>query len=488
MAKNALARPAGEGARSRSATSITRRAASAACLVLALIGGARSLWGADDAPRPIVSTEPPAAFPAEATPSALVTAPVAREDALEALPSAQLDLAEIDAIMAKALRGGRTPGAVVIVGRRDGVVFRRAYGRRAIIPQREEMSVDTIFDLASLTKPLVVGSLIQWLVQEGRLDIRRRVVEYLPEFGVREKYLVTVEQLLLHTSGLPPTNSLNDFKHGPERARALTLGGWLYKRSGREFIYSDIGYIALGEMIEAITGERLDHTAERVIFGPLGMRDTGYCPELCADPRVAPTELNYGWLKNPIRGEASDTRAHRLGGVAGNAGLFSTADDLARFARMLLSQGELDGMRVLNPASVSELMRPRAVPRAKRTLGFDVSSGFSSGRGHHLSELAIGHSGYTGTSFWVDPVLDLFVIFLSNRNHPFSTGKVTDVQAQVTDAAVRALRSEGVRQAALPSSGAPGAPDSAADAPPPSGVQVPSGESLPSPSSASSGG
>ena len=470
--------------------SFARRAVSGACFVLAtLSGGARSLWGADDASDAIVSTDPPPAFPADAAPQRVALAALAgSETALPSAAPAALEIPEIDAIVTRAVRAGRTPGAVVIVGRRDGVVFRSAYGRRAILPQREEMTVDTIFDLASLTKPLVVGSLIQWLVQEGRLDIHRRVVDYLPEFGVREKYLVTVEQLLLHTSGLPPSNSLNDFKHGPERARELTLGGWLYKRSGREFIYSDIGYIALGEMIEAITGERLDQTAERVIFGPLGMHDTGYCPELCSDPRIAPTELNYGWVKNPIRGEPSDTRAHRLGGVSGNAGLFSSADDLARFARLLLSNGELDGVRVLTAESVAGLMRPRVVPKAKRTLGFDVSSGFSSGRGHHLSENAIGHSGYTGTSFWLDPVLDLFVIFLSNRNHPFSTGKVTDVQAQVTDAAVRALHPEGGKQAALPNPGAPDPREPAAAAGDAGALQVPSSTSLSSPSAPSSGG
>jgi CubicO group peptidase (beta-lactamase class C family) len=472
-------------------TSIARRAAGGACLVLGMLfGGARSLQGAP-APGGSVSAVPAAAFPATAAAQASVpftSAPSASEPALASAPPAPVEIPEIDAIVTKAVRAGRTPGAVVIVGRRDGVVFRGAYGRRAILPQREEMTIDTIFDLASLTKPLVVGSLVQRLVQEGRLDIHRPVVDYLPEFGVREKYLVTVEQLLLHTSGLPPSNSLNDFKHGPERARAATLGGWLYKRSGREFIYSDIGYIALGEMIEAITGERLDQSAERLIFGPLGMRDTHYCPELCDDPRVAPTELNYGWIKNPIRGEPSDTRAHRLGGVAGNAGLFSSADDLARYARMLLSQGELDGVRVLTRESVSELMTPRAVPKARRTLGFDVSSGFSSGRGHHLSDRAIGHSGYTGTSFWVDPVLDLFVIFLSNRNHPFSTGKVTDIQAQVTDAAVRALHPEGTRQAALRSLPLPPGRERAATPREAQALQVPSETSLSSASASSSGG
>jgi serine-type D-Ala-D-Ala carboxypeptidase len=369
-----------------------------------------------------------------------------------------IEIPEIDELVTRAIRSGRTPGAVVVVGRRSGVVFRRAYGRRAILPEREEMTPDTIFDLASLTKPMVVGTLVQWLIEQGRLNVSEPAVKYLPEFGVREKYLVTVEQLLLHTSGLPPSNTLRDYWQGAERARSLALGGYLYKYPGREFIYSDIGYIALGELIENVTGERLDQTAERVIWKPLGMHDTRYCPALCDNPRIAPTELNHGWAKNPIRGQPSDTRVFRLGGVAGNAGLFSSGDDVARFARMVLGEGELDGVRLLAPERARDMIHPRAVPKAQRTLGWDVSSGFSSGRGRELSAQAVGHGGYTGTSLWIDPVQDLFVVFLSNRNHPFSEGRVTDLQGRVTDAAVRALRVDGAHaRAGTVDQGLPGA-------------------------------
>jgi CubicO group peptidase (beta-lactamase class C family) len=385
---------------------------------------------------PVSAGVPPSFRETEPHGALSASAPAAVAPALLAIP-------EIDNLVTGAIRAGRTPGAVVVVGRQSGVVFRRAYGKRAILPQREDMTPDTIFDLASLTKPMVVGTLVQWLIENGRLNLHEPAVTYLPEFGVREKYLVTVEQLLLHTSGLPPTNTLRDYWQGPERARRLTLGGYLYKYPGREFIYSDIGYIALGALIENVTGERLDQTAERVIWKPLGMHDTRYCPELCDDPRIAPTELNHGWAKNPIRGQPSDTRVFRLGGVAGNAGVFSSADDVARFARMVLGGGELDGVRVLSSERTHDMTRPRAVPKATRALSWDVSSGFSSGRGHELSAQAVGHGGYTGTSLWIDPAQDLFVVFLSNRNHPFSTGRVTDLQGRVTDAAVRALRAEG---------------------------------------------
>lgn len=350
------------------------------------------------------------------------------------------DFSAVHRLVEHAIRAGRTPGAVVIAGRSDGILFRHAWGRRSIVPERQPMTLDTIFDLASLTKPLVTGTLAAWLVEQGKLDLNERAVTYLPEFGAREKTRVSVEQLLLHTSGLPPTNSLRDYKSGADRAKALALGGYLEAYPGRRFMYSDLGYITLGMLIERVTGEPLEVTAERVIWKPLGMLDTRYCRKRCTDPRIAPTELATGWKTSPIRGEVADPRAYRLGGVAGNAGVFSTADDMARFARMLLRGGELDGRRVLSEATVASLTLPRAVPGGRRALGWDVSSGYSAPRGHELSDKAYGHGGYTGTSLWIDPELDLFVLFLSNRNHPFGTGKVTDLQGEVADAFVRALR------------------------------------------------
>ncbi len=356
--------------------------------------------------------------------------------------------------MARALESSRLPGAVVVVGQQSGVVFRRAYGQRAILPAREEMTPDTIFDLASVTKPLVAGTLAQWLIEQGQLKLDDRVASHLPEFGVRGKSDVTVEQLLLHTGGLPPTNSLKDYFDGPARARSRALGSWLEALPGRRFLYSDVGYVALGALIERVSGEPLDALAERVLWKPLGMVDTTYCRKRCTSPRLAPTDLAYGRKSSPIRGEVHDPRAYLLGGVAGNAGLFSTGDDLARFARLMLGQGELDGVRLLSQSVVREFTRPRAMPGplvdARRALGWDVSSGHSGTRGGELSRQAYGHSGYTGTSLWIDPELDLFIVFLSNRNHPYGTGKTIALQRHVADAAARALRQATVAQPTPP--------------------------------------
>lgn len=354
-------------------------------------------------------------------------------------PSALRELPEVDALLEQAMRSGKTPGAVVIAGRRSGVVFRRAYGHRALVPERLPMTTDTIFDLASLSKPVVVGTLVQWLIEQGKLSLEDSVARHLRGFSARGKQSLTIEQLLLHTSGLPPTNSLADYRGSRERARELTLRTWPEALPGRRFIYSDVGFIALGAMIESMLGESLDRTAERVIWSSLGMADTRYCLAMCDDDRVAPTELNYGWSRSPIRGEVNDPRAYRLGGVAGNAGVFSTGDDLARFARMLLGGGELDGKRVLSAASVDRFTRPRPVPGATRALGWDVSSAFSTARGNRLSARAYGHGGSTGTSLWIDPELDLFVVFLSNRNHPYGRGRVLELQGAIADAVAVAL-------------------------------------------------
>jgi CubicO group peptidase (beta-lactamase class C family) len=354
------------------------------------------------------------------------------------------DFGEIDDLVEQALREGKTPGAVVVVGRHDRILFQRAYGERAVLPVHREMTLDTIFDLASLTKPLVTGTLAAWLIQRGELRLSDTVSKYLPEFTGQGKETITVEELLLHTSGLPPSNPLHDYRQGRQRARARAIGSVLEAYPGRKFIYSDVGYIVLGMLIERVTGESLDTTARRVVWAPLGMADTQYCRTLCDSLRIAPTELASGRHASPIRGEVQDPRAYLLGGVAGNAGVFSTGEDLSRFARMLLGQGELDGVRILSAEAVREFTEPRPVPGGGvRSLGWDVSSHYSRARGAALSEQAYGHGGYTGTSLWIDPTQDLFVIMLSNRNHPFGKGNVLALQGTIADAAVHALQRAG---------------------------------------------
>jgi uncharacterized protein YbbC (DUF1343 family) len=392
------------------------------------------------------STSTQAALP-DVTPAQVVAPPSSPAPLLPAesvgpspaLLPAPLDIPEIDALVQRALDEHRMPGAVVIIGRKSGVLFRRAYGQRALLPAPAPMAETTIFDLASLTKPIVTGSLIEWLSEQKGLDLDDAVSKYLPAFGAHGKEAITVRQLLEHIGGLPIVNPLKDYRDGPERAIERVLALPLENQPGQLYLYGDLSYIVLGALIEHLSGERLDVLAKRVLFEPLGMRDTGYLPQRSERYRIAPTEVADERPIPLIHGEVHDPRAWLLGGVAGNAGVFSTAEDVARFARMLLGEGELDGVRVLSRASVQELTRPARVPGAVRTPGWDVVSSYSKARGHYLSPRAFGHGGYTGTSLWVDPELDLFVGFLSNRVHPKPEKSVITLEGDIADAAVLAI-------------------------------------------------
>jgi uncharacterized protein YbbC (DUF1343 family) len=350
-----------------------------------------------------------------------------------------LEIPRVDALVARALAEHRMPGAVVIIGRKNGILLRRAYGQRALLPAPAPMTEDTIFDMASLTKPIVTGSLIQALIERGLLQLDDRVAKHLPGFKSYGKDMITVRQLLLHVAGLPIVNPLRDYAEGPAHAMERIMALHLETPPGERYLYGDISYIVLGALIEQLAGEPLDSFARRTLFEPLGMRDTGFRPAMDLRFRIAPTEVADERPIPLIHGEVHDPRAYLLGGVAGNAGLFSTADDIARFARMLLGNGELDGVRVLSRQSVQELTRPEHVPGAVRTAGWDVQSPYSKARGRYLSPRAFGHGGYTGTSLWIDPELDLFVSFSSNRVHPKPDHSVIALQGEIADAAAEAI-------------------------------------------------
>lgn len=380
----------------------------------------------------------PGSMPAASVSAPSLPAPPSTPVA-SAAPPLPLDIPRIDALVNQALEEQRMPGAVVIIGRKSGVYFRRAYGQRAILPAPLPMTTTTIFDLASLTKPIVTASLIQWLVERRMIGLDDAVSKYLPAFGSHGKERVSVRQLLEHTGGLPIVNPLKDYRDGPARAYERVLDQRLENPPGQSYLYGDLSYIVLGALIERVSGERLDILARRLLFEPLGLRETGYLPPRTELSRIAPTEVADERPIPLIHGEVHDPRAWLLGGVAGNAGVFSTADDVARFARMLLGEGELDGVRVLSRASVQVLTRPEQVPGAVRTPGWDVVSAYSKARGRFLSPRAFGHGGYTGTSLWVDPELDLFVGFLSNRVHPKPEKSVIALEGEIADAAVAAL-------------------------------------------------
>jgi CubicO group peptidase (beta-lactamase class C family) len=346
-------------------------------------------------------------------------------------------LARIDAVVNRAIDRGQLPGAVVLILHHGEVVYRKAFGKRSIRPAAVPMTTDTVFDLASLTKPLATATSIFVLVEQGKLSLSDPVAKHWPDFGKDSKDKLTIEQLLLHTSGLPPVNSLTDYAKGRDQALQQICRLKPKTAPGARFAYSDVGYIVLGEVVARVSGMSLDRFAHKHLFGPLGMKDTTFRPGPELRKRIAPTTEREGkWLI----GEVHDPRAHRLGGVAGHAGLFSTADDLAVFVRMLLAGGTHAGRRVLAPATVHTLTTPCRVPGGLRTPGWDVDTVYSGNRGElFVRGRGFGHTGFTGTSIWVDPDSATAVILLSNRVHPEGKGDVRRLRRQVATLAAAAV-------------------------------------------------
>jgi len=346
-------------------------------------------------------------------------------------------LDRIDAVVNQAVDKGDLPGAVVLIVHQGHVVFRKAYGQRAKKPEPIAMTVDTVFDLASLTKSIATATSIMLLVEQGQLSVSDPVAKHLPAFGAKGKDKITVEQLLLHTSGLIADNALADYKGGKKKAIERICDLELQNEPGTRFTYSDVNYIVLGELVERIADKPLDAFAQKHIFKPLGMTETGFRPSDALKERCAPTEQRDGhWMI----GEVHDPRAHLLGDVAGHAGLFSTADDLAVFAQMLLDGGVYRDHRILSAATVRTMTTPREVPKGLRAYGWDVQTAYSANRGEGFKAgTGFGHTGFTGTSLWLDPDSQTAVIFLSNRVHPEAKGNVNRLRGQVATLAAAAL-------------------------------------------------
>jgi uncharacterized protein YbbC (DUF1343 family)/CubicO group peptidase (beta-lactamase class C family) len=381
-------------------------------------------------------------------------------------------LARMDTAIADAIARKELPGAVVLVGRHGKVVWRKAYGARALEPQREAMSTNTIFDLASLTKVVATTTSVMILIEQGKIRLSDPVVQFIPEMKGEGRDAITIEQLLTHMTGFAPDFDLRDRWAGYDEAMKRLYREPLRTTPGTRFVYSDINYIALGEVVHRVSGMMLDEFARKNIFAPLGMRDTGFRPDAKLRSRIAPTEkrrsqMNYlgdsgadagsegeQWL----RGQVHDPTSFRMGGVAGHAGLFSTADDLAIFCQMLLNGGVYGNARILSPMTIATMIQPHAVSEsgAARGLGWDIATSFSSNRGDLFPLGSFGHTGFTGTSIWIDPASDSFVIFLSNRVHPDGKGDVGPLRGRVasivagsiTDATVTKSREESANAAA----------------------------------------
>lgn len=361
-------------------------------------------------------------------------------------------LARIDTVVRDGIAAGQLPGAVVLITHRGHVVYRKAFGHRSLRPTREPMTADTIFDLASLTKVVATTPSVMALVEDGAIRLRDPVSRYVPGFERHGKDAVTVEHLLTHVSGLRPYLPLEEEFEGSSEAVRRVLGERLESQPGEAFIYSDLNFVLLGEIVGRVSGQALDVFAEERLFGPLGMRDTSFRPLAAQRARIAPTEActPLGWpCGGPegvmLRGTVHDPTARRMGGVAGHAGLFGTADDLARFGAMLLGGGRVStgDPAVLSPLTVARMTTPSTPVHLddRRGLGWDMDSRYSGNRGDLFPDGSFGHTGFTGTSIWIDPETATVVVFLSNRVHPAGGGDVVGLRGRVATLAAAAVSS-----------------------------------------------
>jgi serine-type D-Ala-D-Ala carboxypeptidase len=348
-------------------------------------------------------------------------------------------LAKIDHVVERGISAGGYPGAAVVVGRRGAAVWEKGFGKLSWESSSSRVSADkTIYDLASLTKVVGTTTAIMVLYDEGKIHLDDPVSVYVPEFSGGAKDRVTVRMLLEHRSGLPAGRDLWRSAHSPEEARAEVISTPLGCEPGHCYEYSDLGADMLGFIVEAASGERLDRFLDERVFQPLGMTDTFFRPADSLKARVAPTEVAppRGY---PLQGEVHDENAYALGGVAGHAGLFSTAADLAVFAQMMLNGGEYNGTRIVADSTVALFTKRAAGTRA---LGWDTCGG-SGSCGQYLGEDAYGHTGFTGTSIWMDPDRDMFVVLLTNRVHEARARRpakvIADVRADLADAAALAV-------------------------------------------------
>lgn len=361
---------------------------------------------------------------------------------LTALSSAQEfkpeALVKLDAAIEKAVAKKSPIGAVLWL-EQTGKTHRLVRGQRALEPSPEELTEDTVFDLASLTKVVATAPAVMMLVEQGKLDLEKPVQTYLSEFQGEGRELICLRHLLTHTSGLKPGIPREPEWTGYDEGIRRAVGTVPDAPPDSFFRYSDINFILLGEVVRCVSGESLDAFTQRQLFSPLKMTATRYLPPADWQSKTAPTEKDENDVM--LRGVVHDPTARRMGGIAGHAGLFSNAGDLARFARMILNGGELEGTRVLKTETLQQMQRVQtaATIYERRGLGWDLESAFSRPRGDLFPIGSFGHTGFTGTSLWLDPYSKTFVIFLSSRLHPQAGNGVRDLYEEIGSAAARCV-------------------------------------------------
>ena len=346
--------------------------------------------------------------------------------------------AKIDQVAREEVAAGHVPGAVILVGHRGKIVYRKAFGQCALMPRCQPMKVDTIFDIASLTKVVATATAIMELVERGQIHLDKPAAAYWPAFAANGKGGITIRQLLTHTSGLRAGVASRPHWSDYDGAMVAIAEDQPVKAPGTQFNYSDVNFIALGEIVRRVSHMPLDVFCKREVFGPLGMKDSSFKPSPALKPRIAPTDFQGSGLR---WGVVSDPTSYRMGGVAGHAGVFATADDLALLAQMLVQGGEIQGKRILSPATVAAMTKAQRLPgiSTQRGLGWDLRSPYSRVFNAAFPAGSFGHTGYTGTAMWIDPGSQTYMIILTSRLHPNGQGNVKPLRAKIAAAVAAAV-------------------------------------------------
>lgn len=346
---------------------------------------------------------------------------------------------EVDGVIEKAIIDSAFPGAVLLAAKDGEILHEKAYGNYTYDPTSPKVELNSIFDLASVSKVVGTTTAAMMLIDRGKLNLNDKVIKYLPEFNNHGKENITIKNLLLHNSGLAPFKKYYDMYSTSSEVINDIMNLSPEQEPGTKYVYSDLGMITLQQVIERISGKSLDKYLDQNLFKPLGMNSTMYNPPPKLKEKCMPTELDDFWRMRQLQGEVHDERAYMLNGVAGHAGLFSTAHDLAIFLQMLLQKGSYQGKQHIKPETV-ELFIKKQSDQSSRGIGWDTKSPEGSSAGQYFSLLSYGHTGYTGTSVWTDPTKNLFVIFLTNRVYPTrNNSKLFRVRPLVHDAIYKAV-------------------------------------------------
>ncbi len=351
----------------------------------------------------------------------------------------EYNFSQVDEIIQSAIEDGAFPGAVVLVSHKGKIVYEKAFGHLTYDDTSAIVTTNTIYDLASLTKVIATTTAAMICYDRKLFSLDDPVAKYIPEFAQNGKENVTIKNLLLHNSGLPAFKRFYKKYSSADEVYKDIYATQLNYKTGNKTVYSDLGMITLAKVIEKVTGKKFDEFCEEEIFEPLGMNSTFFNPPDSLKYRIAPTEIDNYWRHTLVWGKVHDETAALLGGVAGHAGLFSTAEDISKLLQMLLNKGKINGKQFIKQETV-KLFTTRYSNSSTRALGWDTKSEVNSTAGDLFDISSFGHTGFTGTSVWVDPIRKLFVVFLTNRVYPTRENKkLYKVRPALHDAVINAL-------------------------------------------------